>query len=166
MTGDLRVIGIDPGPVPGFVLLDWADGSPAIDVVQCSSRTAPTVLAALLEDRRATTVVQIERFVVGHRASRSSTAGAGEATRELVGALQQIWEDRDSTEQGRLGGRWFQRSAANVKPWATDARLDAGGLLEATKGMRHARDAARHALFAAVHDGGIPDPLSTQGAHR
>jgi hypothetical protein len=47
-----------------------------------------------------------------------------------------------------------------VKPWATDERLEAAGLLDLTKGMRHARDAARHALFTAVKDGGVPDPLS------
>lgn len=158
----LRVVGIDPGPIPGIVILDYADGSPAIDVVQCSSRTAPTVLAALLEDRAVATLVQIERFVVGRRAGRSSTPGAGETTRNLVGALREVWEDFDSTADGRLGGRWFERSASAVKPWATDIRLAQLGLLEPTKGMGHARDAARHALFAACHDGGIPDPLSTR----
>jgi hypothetical protein len=81
-------------------------------------------------------------------------------TRDLIGTLQEVWEEHDSTAEGRRGARWFQRPAAHVKPWATDERLEAAGLLEATKGMRHARDAARHALFAACKDGGIPDPLS------
>lgn len=156
----LRVIGIDPGPIPGFVMLDYAAGVATVDVVQCSWRTASTVLLALLEDRPVAVTVQIEQFVVGRRSSRSSTASAGAITRDLIGSLQTVWADHDATPNGRLGGHWFVRNAAAVKPWATDARLDAAGLLEATKGMRHARDAARHALYAAVHDGGMSDPLS------
>jgi hypothetical protein len=53
-----------------------------------------------------------------------------------------------------------------VKPWATDERLAAAGLLDPTKGMRHARDAARHALFCAVRDFGLPDPLSAKARTR
>ena len=43
--------------------------------------------------------------------------------------------------------------------------MAAAGLLEPTKQLRHARDAARHALFAAVADCGIPDPLSRKARH-
>ena len=52
------------------------------------------------------------------------------------------------------------RTAGEVKPWATDKRLHTAGLLDLTAGMRHARDAARHALYSAVRDYGLPDPLS------
>jgi hypothetical protein len=54
----------------------------------------------------------------------------------------------------------FLRAAALVKPWATDRRLTAAGLLDPTAGMGHARDAARHALYAAVHLQLTTDPLS------
>ncbi|HEU4567679.1 MAG TPA: hypothetical protein VFR99_06550, partial [Marmoricola sp.] len=124
--------------------------------------------ALLRYDEGCPTLVQVERFVVGRRSGRSSTAAAGEVTRSMIGVLREVWEGFDSTSTGRLGGRWFERSAANVKPWATDQRLQAcvlpGGtsLWLQTAGMRHARDAARHALFAAVHDGGLPDPLSSK----
>jgi hypothetical protein len=104
------------------------------------------------------TIVGVERFVLGAKSYRSGSPGG--VTRDLVGQLIEAFNDHDSTADGRLGGRFFQRNASQVKAWATDARLDAAGLLAATKGMTHARDAARHALFAAVHDGGIPDPLS------
>jgi hypothetical protein len=60
----------------------------------------------------------------------------------------------------------YARSAADVKPWATDTRLQAAGLLDLTKGMRHARDAARHALFCAVCDFGLTDPLSRKAGPR
>jgi hypothetical protein len=58
----------------------------------------------------------------------------------------------------------FLRNASLVKTWATDKRLAAAGLLDATKGMQHARDASRHALYAAVHTGMARDPLSTKAA--
>jgi len=162
VTADVRVIGVDPGPVPGIVLLRFGAGAFGVArVVQCDHLSAPIVFEALLNtDPYAPTYVQIERFVVGRRAGRSAHASAGEVTRDLVGVLREVWEDHDATPKGRLGGHLWQRSAAAVKPWATDARLDAVGLLDATKGMRHAKDAARHALFCAVHDAGLPDPLS------
>jgi hypothetical protein len=53
-----------------------------------------------------------------------------------------------------------------VKPWATDKRLTAAGLLAMTAKMADARDACRHALYTAVHDAGIPDPLSAAGRRR
>ena len=151
MSAPDRVLGVDPGPTPGIVLLTAAHGRlEAREVVQCSAGVLHLVLAAL-DPYHA--VIGVERFVVGRRASRSASAHAGAETRDQVGALEVLYP------QARF------RTAAQVKPWATDERLDAAGLLEATKGLRHARDAARHALFAAVHDGVIPDPLSP-GAHR
>ncbi|WP_134740014.1 hypothetical protein [Nocardioides sp. 503] len=155
-----RVIGVDPGPVPGMVELRFVDGRlVGVEVVQCSHGIAAEVFSALLGSAYATpTLVQVERFVVGRSSMKSAEPGA--ITRDMVGALGLAFEDYDSTEKGRLGGRFLQRSASQVKPWATDARLEIAGLLEATKGMRHAKDAARHALFAACNDGGIPDPLS------
>jgi hypothetical protein len=53
------------------------------------------------------------------------------------------------------------RPAGTVKTWATDDRLKEAGLLDATSGMpKHARDAARVALFTACRDLGMRDPLS------
>jgi hypothetical protein len=44
-----RVIGVDPGPVPGFVVLDYTDGLLiGSSVVQCSADVAPAVLTGLL----------------------------------------------------------------------------------------------------------------------
>jgi hypothetical protein len=160
LTPDLRVVGIDPGPVPGIVELLFAGGALLeVEVVQCSAALSPCLLAAVLQRIPVRTVVQIERFVTGRRASRSSTAAAGATTRDLVGHLSQVVVDHGRASTG-AAIEYAQRSAAQVKPWATDERLAAAGLLEACKGMRHARDAARHAAFAAVHDGGVTDPLS------
>lgn len=165
----LHVIGVDPGPVPGIVDLRFTDVGTTlcrlrrVEIVQCTPSLASRVIELLMAPDDCPTLVQVEAFVVGRRAGRSSTASAGAATRDLVGAILERWPFT------------IRRTAANVKPWATDRRLQAmaapvsgGGeqtLWTATAGMRHSRDAARHALFAACHDGGIPDPLSRRSRH-
>lgn len=155
-----RVIGIDPGPVPGLVELVYLNHKLSdVHVVQCTANIAVPVFLTLLAERSATawdTTVQIERFVIGRRSSRSSTASAGEATRALIGALQH--------EAEGLGATCVLQNAGLVKPWATDERLDAAGVLAATKGMTHARDAGRHALYAACRVANHPDPLSKEFA--
>lgn len=149
----LRVIGVDPGPTPGLVRLHCQNGRLVPDwthVVQCTANALPEIVGAFLDNGRdvwPSTVVQVERFV-----TRGRTNSAQRQTLDQVGFLQSI---ADVT-----GAAVVLRNASQVKAWATDARLEAAGLLEACKGMRHARDAARHALYAAVHDGAIPDPLS------
>jgi len=151
----LRVIGVDPGPVPGIVALhfDRVRLGP-VDVIQCSAGVSGEILDHLLSiPLWPRTLVQIERFVVGRGSMKSGRHGA--VTRNQVGALKEI-------ARTHCGDWVFERSAAAVKPWAVDDRLARAGLLEPTKGMTHARDAARHALFCAVRDGGIPDPLSTR----
>lgn len=146
----LTVLGVDPGPTTGIALLTfmvdgWVPLGP--DVVQCNAGIAVAVVRSLTIEPP--TALAVERFVVGPRAARSSTPVAGQITRELIGLLA-----------GVPAAQHVQRSAAEVKPWATDRRLDAAGLLAPTKGMPHARDACRHALFSAVRDCGLPDPLS------
>lgn len=148
------VIGIDPGPIPGLVRLEVAGGRILRrDVVQCTHLIAPDVLKGLLFRFDATVqLVAIERFVVSGRSGRSGTASAGETTRNLIGALE--------NEAQRAGAQVVLRSASEVKPWATDARIEAAGLHAPTKAMRHARDACRHALYAAARARLIADPLS------
>jgi hypothetical protein len=155
MTGVIAV-GIDPGPLPGIVSLKFVDRELVhVDVVQCSHELAPGVLQVVLpKTAEWRPFVQIEKFVVSRRSSRSSTPKAGEQTRLLVGSLQQSCQ--------AVGVFPTLQPAVHVKAWATDARLEKAGLLEATKGMRHAKDAARHALYTAVKDGGQPDPLSKE----
>ena len=156
----VRALGIDPGPVPGFVELRYLDRRIVdVHVVQCTANAALPVFTTLLAECSAAawdTVVQIEQFVISRRATRSATASAGAMTRDLIAQLEH--------EAHQLGATPVLRSAVQVKPWASDERLDVVGLLEATKGMRHAKDAARHALFAAVREAHQPDPLSKEFA--
>lgn len=139
-----RVIGVDPGPTPGIVVLGIEDGQLTdVGVMQCSAELLYTLVATFNPYKEA--AVALERFVVRGRANAAQSL-----TRDQVANLV------------RLHPLTLVRSAAEVKPWATDARLEAAGLLDACKGMRHARDAARHALFAAVKDTGLTDPLSKE----
>ena len=153
MTGALHVIGVDPGPIPGVVSLDYDDGRLArCEVVQCSASLLLPVVGLLIERAHGPVELAVERFVVGYRASRSSTPGAGQVARDQVGALIALHRP------GHV--RVTLRSMSEIKAWTTDTRLDMAGIAEHVKGMRHATAAARHALYCAVRDHGVPDPLS------
>jgi len=148
------VVGVDPGPVPGVALISQFC---TVDVLQVSPDTLLPIVRALVDtaamtDRQTHAVLAVEKFVVGRRATRSATPKAGELVRNQVGALEAL--------AGELRIPVFLRSASDVKPWASDARLESVGAY--VSGMPHGRDAARHALFCSVHDAGFPDPLSSR----
>jgi len=150
---ELIVVGVDPGPMPGICMLRYWPSMvrPTSAVYQCNHPAAVDLVEHLLlpGDRR---VLAIERFVSGPRSSRLNSPAAAQITRELIAALTSL--------RAVLACEVVLRSAAEVKPWASETRLDACGLIETTRGMPHARDAARHALHAAVWAAGQVDPLS------
>lgn len=157
------VIGVDPGLTTGVFAVEWFTGNtpglrsdPVAVQVHGSEGVIPFVQTMVAHRPGTDIILAVEQFVVGGRAGRSATPHAGRIARALITELQtlalHLVDDRDCS--------LFTRTAALVKPWATDKRLDAAGLLDATKGMGHARDAARHALYAAVHMGLTADPLS------
>lgn len=158
-----HIIGVDPGPMPGIVVLStWDNGDLDAHAIQCSHGVASSLVEDLVKRGRGgdaldyPVLLAVEKFVVGRGAMRSKRDG--ELTRDLVGQLQRVANVQ--------GSDYIERPAAAVKPWATEDRLARAGLLEPTKGMRHARDAARHGLYAAVKDGGLHDPLSCQYGRR
>jgi len=160
------VIGVDPGGTTGICAL-WITHDPlivenpinSIEVIQCDGegRTAriavimvvnALIARATLENEREV-ILSVESFVVGMRAAKSRHSGAGKQARDIIADLynmRNVWR--------------VSHPAVVVKKWATDERLDKAGIMTATTGMRHARDAGRHALFAAVKGGHMPDPLS------
>lgn len=162
------VVGVDPGPIPGTVglLIEGHEGQPRITDLQLAQTTSGIVgltLGGIVERwrrhpainlaRDAPVLIQVERYVVGNRSGRSSTSGAGAITRDMVGVVEAAGVE--------LGAVVVQRNASQVKAWATDERLERAGI-DIPKGMRHARDGARHALYAAVHAEHLPDPLSSR----
>lgn len=145
---DLVACGADPGPSTGLAVAGWKDGRLAFaHAAQCDAGLAPDLLHLLLA-RFSPRLGGIEAFVSGAHSGRRE----GTVTRLLVAELSRI-ATRDEVTL-------HERAAGHVKPWATDERLRAAGLLALTPGSTHARDACRHLLFAACHDGGLPDPLS------
>lgn len=149
-------IGMDPGPTPGFVKLTYSDQRLLdIAVVQCSFNQALDVLEMWLlplskQRPRVERYFQGEKFVISRGSYRSGSPGA--RTRELAGSAE--------TLAITAGCVTTMRSASEAKAWASNGRLEAAGLYDATVGMVHARDAARHALYTACKDANIPDPLS------
>lgn len=152
-------IGMDPGPKPGLVKLTYSD-SVLIDVhvVQCTANCALDILQLWLTGvpTKAEVYFGVERYV-DRKVGRSGAAG--QRTKDMVGSALTLVQ----TELSRPGapkGAVNQNNAARVKAWATEGRLRAAGLWAPTEGMRHTRDAAKHALYVAVADGKCPDPYS------
>ena len=155
----LMVVGVDPGRTTGVAALIIDNRTITGHVaVQIHGPEGVEIILEGLLDRAgrddADLLLATEQFVVNARAARARHAG-GRNARDLIGALQSF------ARRNRIDS--FARPAAMVKPWATDRRLDAVGLLEPTRGMDHARDALRHALYAAVSIGVLADPLSSRG---
>ena len=158
-------LGVDPGPVPGFFLAAWSPGEREAAwtrAYQCNAGGAEGLLIMLLGMMEGTQRIldygpvtacgQIEEFRT--RSGAGSTGRNASVTREQVVTLGALAAER--------GVRLAVRHSSAVFPWCSDKRLQAAGLREATTGLVHARAASRHCLFAAVRDGGLPDPLSTR----
>ncbi len=163
ITGPITsVIGVDPGPSTGIAFLDFSgDRLAGRTMIQVDGTSAQLVLEAMLAKYYADPQVvtrrfaQVEAFVTGQSAG---TKGAdAEVTRQLsfVFAEQlQMWGYR--TQLRKKADVWS--SAGKAGGWATDKRLAAAGVLRPPEN-KHANDAGRHALFCAVHDAHLPDPL-------
>jgi hypothetical protein len=153
---DIIVIGVDPGPRPGIVGLRYSPqrirtAAPAI--IQCSLNVALTCIQAIIPGDVKRIYLSYEPFVIGARSAKVSTPAASGATARFCGALQAL-----AYSDNRIVLRNHQASA--VKPWGSEERLERAGLLQMVKGMTHARDGAKQALYCASHDAGVPDPLS------
>jgi hypothetical protein len=144
---------MDPGPTPGLVCLTYSQVAlVSVRVVQASANCALDVLQMWFESLPAVAEVyfQAELFVVGTKSFRAGSPGA--RTRDMVGSAV--------TLAGTHNVHTELRNAAAAKAWAKDERLEKAGLLGHLVGMKHAKDAARHALYTACHEGNIPDPFS------
>lgn len=165
MTGLIRVVGVDAGPTPGMVSQVYTEGRPTgvPTVVQCSWSIALHVFDWLIDgDALMETYVGVERFRIGNKSRRAGSAG--QLTLDQVGRLQEAVQRVNAVRPPNAQVYLALRPAVDVKAWGTDKRLAAAGLLAPTKGMTHARDGARHMLYAAVHDGLAIDPLSRKAA--
>jgi hypothetical protein len=162
-------IGCDPGPATGLCFLDYHEGRlVGRTLLQVIGPDAPVVLKGMLlayymlpasdavADRKRVDgrrVASVEKFVTG--ASAGSRGKNADVTRQLVMELAEVLQ--------LFGYAVKIRPAADVKPWASDRRLAAAGVVSSLKGMHgdmnHAYDAARHCLYGAREAGVIRDPL-------
>ena len=153
------IVGIDPGPIVGVCLLRTPDSAGRPDVWHAEiAQITPSGLWALIagwQEAYRIRAVAAETFVIGPRAARLNAPGASRTTRDVLGGLAMALPP----EIQRI-----ERRAVDVKAWATDTRLKAAGLLDQTKGMRHARDATRHALYCACRDFGARIPRTAATA--
>jgi hypothetical protein len=156
-------VGIDPGPHTGLYAAWWdprllPDGRQGWTLEHCIARECAAadtaaVLRGMLrghEDGFPVRTAGIEAFV----ARRKSVKLHGVRADHVVVQVSEL--------TGVLAGYGIPviaRPAGMVKPWATDKRLEAAGLLEAAGSSPHVRDAGRHLLFSACQ-AGLPDPLS------
>lgn len=142
------VLGVDPGLTTGIA---WYSAVGTWHVAQCSPFLARRLLVAVLSETTGWHI-GVERFVVRSRAGKSNSPEARDETLSLISFVEHLATKNDH--------HCTLRNAGDVKPWATDDRLDEAGVLKLCKGMGHARDAARHALFTGVKAGLMTDPLS------
>lgn len=152
----ISVIGVDPGPTTGLCFLDYEDkrlkASLRLQVNgDAAVFTLETILMRAYNDPEAIPkrFAQLEPFVTGN--SAGTKMSPGETTRQLAFALGETLLV--------YGYHVARRKAADIKSWGSDKRLEAAGIMGPKEGMRHANDAGRHALYAAVHDAYRPDPL-------
>lgn len=161
ISGDRIVIGIDPGPYTGIAILRYGVtlvASAAPELIQCTANSVLRIVAGVIGDavtvpiKEPTTVLLCyEHWTNGPRAARTNSPEAGATTVRLCNQL-------DAMRDRRIIVTHY--SAAQIKEWGTDMRLQAANLYRATTGMGHTRDACRVALFGGKHDFGLPDPLS------
>jgi hypothetical protein len=155
-------IGCDPGPTCGLAVAYWDGTWQHPGAYQCDAASAAALLGWLVELNAEHSIIgggvpvraQVEEFRPGTGAG--SRGAAAKVTRDLVEELKAVLVQANVPVH--------VRPAASAKPWSTDKRLERAGLLAVTAGMpNHSRDAMRHLLYCAVHDGGVPDPLSKRG---
>jgi hypothetical protein len=154
---DLVIVGIDPGPRPGLCALRFNTAkircaTPVI--LQCYPASAAiTMLKSILPRDVKLIILSYELWIPSNKAGKLATPSAAIATGKMCARLDAL-----PTEDDRIVVK--HHSAAQVKPWATIERMEKAGLELITKGMTHARDGGKQALFCAVHSAGVPDPLS------
>ena len=145
MTGQrVGVLGLDPGPAPGVVVLELADGKVSgLLVVPAPPENVPELIRTRLGGL--VDLVALEKFLVSPGTARRTRGGS-----ELAMSQAVTWKQL-AKSQG-LPVQYLP--AGTVKPWATDTKLKALGLYQPTAvGGGHHRDACRHALYMAARRG-------------
>ena len=146
-------MGVDPGPSTGIVLLFVHDDGLWEWMVFQINADASFWLIQELYARFCPRVISVEQFVPTNKPGTTGKDAA--TTRRIAEHAYQLAPT--IKRQPAAVGRY--RRAADVKPWASDHRLTKTKFPMGAK-FKDARDAARHAMYAAVSDGKERDPLA------
>ena len=159
MSDTICVLGCDPGGTTGFFLASWrpASRAPFTRAWQCGMDGAAELAGWILGSAYGDTVRVLGIEAFDSRLSGKRLKGfRPEAQHELIKSLESAAASR--------GIKHVTWTPGTVKPWATDARLQAAKLDEAVGKMRDdALDAARICLYTACKLLGLPVPRGGSG---
>lgn len=147
-------MGIDPGPSTGIAVLIVNPDNWQWMTFQCNGGSAFWLVQELYTCY-CPRAVGIEQFIPMNKGGTSGKDA--ELTRRVADHAYELALTIRRPEGGWTGR--YLRKAADVKTWASDKRLDKTGFPLGKKFL-DARDAGRHAMFAAVRDGRERDPLA------
>lgn len=152
----LIIVGVDPGPMPGIgVIIEDRLAPRETKYFLCDAESLMGLVSNLFRAYpQYGRILACERFVVGARSSKLGNPQAAQKVRDQVGALESFAASQQII--------FRSRSASEVKPWASPARLAKAGFLLPKGCPTHVLDGIRHCVFAATADGKLPDPLSSR----
>lgn len=151
----VSVIGVDPGVTTGISFIDYIDKRIAGTMqLQVDHASAVALLELILGRWYNSNVIvqrwaQVEPFKTGQ--SAGAKGDAAEITRQQAFILGETLQVH--------GYHTELRKKGDIDTWGSNKRLEKAGIIRQLDGMRHANDASRHALYCAVHDAHMPDPL-------
>lgn len=135
---DFSVLGVDPGKATGiFVFQWWASGRSAVHRDEWDWQMFCQRMPHMLEHPKRPHLVAVERFTITQRTAKVS---AQSDPLDVIGALKFLCYVN--------GVELVVRSKSNTTHHGSDAQLSAAGWRH--PGLRHANDAARHALHAVA----------------
>lgn len=151
-------VGIDTGGKTwGIAFIDWMDRKIVRSMhLQVNSDAALGVIQSVLISQYnppQITVIKraagVEEFEDGQSAGSRGKNAKG--TRQGVYAVTALLQE--------CGYHVEHRKAALVKPKITNKVLDKAGILQPEPDMEHANDGSRQAMFTAISDLHLPNPL-------
>lgn len=131
--GPLIIIGVDPGDTTGIAI--WRPGTQ----LTCAQLNPLSVVPALRPHVTARTLVACETFVIGSQTAKKSRSSH---VTDVIGRVMGLCEECDA--------RFKRQTASEAKTFAVNALLKRVGWWQ--PGLRHAMDAARHALLALARE--------------
>jgi hypothetical protein len=158
--GIISVIGVDPGPTTGLCFLDYS-GSTIVGrtSIQVDGESGQLVLESMLRAYYNDPQTVVKRYAGIEKFETAQSAGTkgsdADYTRQGVMKFAEQLQIWGYACKIRKKVEIWNKKDGN---WASDKKLEAAGILRPPE-MRHANDAGRHALYAAVHDAFRPNPL-------